>query len=106
MRSFSAAPPLLQRTRWAEGSGIDVSGHTPIASPNKGRVLLVDDDTHLRDSLAAVLSAEGFDTAGASDGQEALDKLDVWRADVIVTDLIMPGLDVFNFCACCAVEVK
>jgi DNA-binding NtrC family response regulator len=58
--------------------------------------LLVDDDTELRDNLAAVLADQGFDTATASNGQEALDKLDAWPADVIVTDLIMFRLDGFE----------
>jgi len=62
----------------------------------KGRVLLVDDDTDMRDSLAEVLADQGFDTAVASDGQEALDMLDARAADAIVTDLIMPRMDGFE----------
>src|SRR5579862_6756998 len=73
-----------------------MSGHAAGAALTRGRVLLVDDDAELRDNLAAVLADQGFDTATASNGQEALDKLDAWPADVIVTDLIMPRLDGFE----------
>ena len=61
-----------------------------------GRVLIVDDDAELREDLGAVLSQQGFETATAGDGQQALDKLDSWFPDVIVTDLVMPRLDGFE----------
>lgn len=63
---------------------------------HRGRALLVDDDTALRDSLAAALTEQGFETATASDGQDALERLESWQADVIVTDLIMPRMDGFE----------
>ncbi len=69
----------------------------PIASAEPGRVLLVDDDAEMRDGLAARLSNEGFITATAGDGQEALEKLVSWAPDVIVTDLMMPRMDGFEF---------
>jgi len=61
-----------------------------------GRVLLVDDDMALRESLGATLSEQGFETQMASDGQAAIEKLEAWDADVIVTDLMMPRLDGFD----------
>jgi len=69
----------------------------PIISGEPGRVLLVDDDAEMRDQLAARLSKESFITATAGDGQEALDKLVSWAPDVIVTDLMMPRMDGFEF---------
>ena len=61
-----------------------------------GRILIVDDDAELREDLAGVLSRQGFETATAADGQHALDKLESWFPDVIVTDLMMPRLDGFE----------
>jgi DNA-binding NtrC family response regulator len=60
-------------------------------------VLIVDDDERVRRDLAHAVEAQGFDTNTAEDGEEALRKLDSWRPDVIVTDLVMPRLDGFEF---------
>jgi DNA-binding NtrC family response regulator len=61
------------------------------------KVLIVDDESSQRTGLAAMLSAWGMTTATASEGNEALDKLATFPADVILTDLNMPGLDGFGF---------
>lgn len=58
--------------------------------------MIVDDDEELRGDLGNVLSEHGFETATAGDGQQALDKLESFLPDVIVTDLIMPRLDGFE----------
>ena len=61
-----------------------------------GRVLIVDDEAEVRSDLSRALAAQGFDTATADDGEEALQKLDSWAPDVIITDLVMPRLDGFE----------
>ena len=57
------------------------------------KVLIVDDDASQRSGLAALVSAWGMSPETAGDGNEALAKLNDFAADVIVTDLNMPGLD-------------
>ncbi|MGI9072030.1 MAG: sigma-54-dependent transcriptional regulator [Bryobacteraceae bacterium] len=59
-------------------------------------VLIVDDEESQRTPLAAMISAWGFTVETASDGQEALDKLTSFPANVIVTDLMMPRMDGFE----------
>jgi DNA-binding NtrC family response regulator len=61
------------------------------------RVLIVDDEASQRSGLAAMVSAWGMMSETASDGNEALAKLNTFQADVIITDLNMPGLDGFGF---------
>jgi DNA-binding NtrC family response regulator len=61
-----------------------------------GRILIVDDDERQRAALAAMLSDCDFDTQVASDGQEALERLTAFNADVIVVDLVMPRMDGFE----------
>jgi DNA-binding NtrC family response regulator len=61
-----------------------------------GRILIVDDDERQRSALAAMLSDSDFDTRVAADGQEALEQLTTFNADVIVSDLIMPRMDGFE----------
>ena len=59
-------------------------------------VLVVDDEESQRDPLAKMITAWGFNVETASDGQEALDKLGGFSANVIVTDLMMPRMDGFE----------
>jgi DNA-binding NtrC family response regulator len=61
-----------------------------------GRILIVDDDERQRSALAAMLGGCDFETQLASDGQEALDRLSSFEADVIVSDLVMPRMDGFE----------
>jgi len=59
----------------------------------KTRVLVVDDDTLMREVLKAVLRDEGFDVAGeAKDGQSALTQIERGLPDLICLDVNMPGM--------------
>ena len=61
------------------------------------KVLIVDDEPSQRSGLAAMVSAWGMTPETAAEGNEALEKLSTFAADVILTDLNMPGLDGFGF---------
>jgi len=60
-------------------------------------VLVVDDDQDIRELLVSVLSDDGYVAESARNGREALDKLEEWRADVVVLDLMMPIMDGWTF---------
>jgi DNA-binding NtrC family response regulator len=72
-----------------------LEGTFPLNQPL--RVLIVDDEASQRSGLAAMVSAWGMTPETAGDGNEALLKLNSFPADVILTDLNMPGLDGFGF---------
>lgn len=55
-------------------------------------VLVVDDDQDIRESLAQILSEEGFDVTSASNGLEALEEIARRTPDVMLLDLMMPVL--------------
>jgi len=57
------------------------------------RVLIVDDDESLRESLELVLAAEGFEVVTAPDGPGALGRLEASSFDVVLCDVRMPGMD-------------
>jgi two-component system response regulator AtoC len=57
------------------------------------RILVIDDDDALRESLQLVLSAEGYEVQGAPDGDAALREVERGLFDVILCDLRMPGTD-------------
>ncbi len=57
------------------------------------RVLVVEDDPDIRDVLAYTLEREGFEVLGVSDGERALEVMRATRPDLVLLDLLMPGLD-------------
>lgn len=56
------------------------------------RILIVDDDRDMQENIAEILDAEGFSVAIANDGEEALEFLGENEFDLVLLDLIMPGL--------------
>ncbi len=57
------------------------------------RILIVDDEKNIRDSLAIVLSDEGFSTTVAESGEEALNLLENQNFEIALCDIRMPGID-------------
>ena len=68
----------------------------PRSAVTSGRIVIVDDDERRRTALAAMLSEDRFETQVAADGQDALERLAAFNADVIVSDLMMPRMDGFE----------
>jgi two-component system response regulator AtoC len=60
------------------------------------RILVVDDDDSLRESLSLVLASEGYEVVSAHDGASALERLEAMPVDVVLCDLRMPGIDGFE----------
>jgi two-component system KDP operon response regulator KdpE len=61
--------------------------------PERRRILLVDDEPRLLDSVRMNLELEGFEVFEAHDGQEALEKIRKVMPDLIVLDVMMPRMD-------------
>ena len=64
-----------------------------ISTPSKPRVLVVDDDQAVRESLRRSLEFNGYQVHLASDGAEALAGISAVEPDVVVMDVMMPRLD-------------
>lgn len=62
-----------------------------------GRLLIVDDETQLVAALCEVLAEQNYETVGASDGYAGLKRLEGERFDLVITDLMMPGMDGIQF---------
>ena len=62
------------------------------------KILIIDDDPALRESLAAVLEAEGYKAFQAADGREGLGKALAGGFDLIAMDLVMPQLGGLELC--------
>ncbi|MFH8756980.1 response regulator transcription factor [Streptomyces atroolivaceus] len=63
-----------------------------------GRVLVVDDDPTVAEVATGYLERAGFDVERADDGPSALELFGVLRPDLVVLDLMLPGMDGFEVC--------
>jgi DNA-binding response OmpR family regulator len=61
-------------------------------------ILVVDDEEVIRSLLRLTLVREGYDVSEAESGEEALDLLQKRSVDLIILDVMMPGLDGFDVC--------
>jgi len=60
------------------------------------KVLLVEDEAALRETLEEILELNDFDVKIAESGEEALKVIDTWIPDLIVSDIMMPGITGFD----------
>jgi two-component system response regulator AtoC len=83
----------------ARGLAADTTPSAADSGPEadvKARILVVDDDDALRESLELFLAAEGLDVVSAADGVSALAQLERAPFDAVLCDVRMPGLDGFE----------
>jgi two-component system OmpR family response regulator len=81
----------------ARATGGTVAGSSPTGRVTpEARLLVVDDEPNIRELLSASLRYAGFEVATAADGQQALALADSFRPDLLVLDVMMPGLDGFG----------
>ena len=64
----------------------------------RGRVLIVDDDTALAEMLGIVLRSEGYEPFLCSDGDTALAAFHEHKPDLVLLDLMLPGMDGIDVC--------
>jgi two-component system OmpR family response regulator len=62
------------------------------------RILIVDDDPHIREVLTFALGKAGMETREAGDGEAALAEIEVRRPDLVVLDINMPRIDGLEVC--------
>ncbi|MEF9941443.1 MAG: response regulator transcription factor [Lachnospiraceae bacterium] len=65
---------------------------------NKQKVLIVDDDENIAELISLYLSKECFDTKMVHDGEEALIVFDSYVPNIILLDLMLPGIDGYQVC--------
>jgi two-component system response regulator MtrA len=71
---------------------------TTVDPSTRGCILVVDDDASLAEMLSIVLRQEGFDSRLCGRGDEALDVFRDYQPDLVLLDLMLPGLDGIEVC--------
>ena len=62
------------------------------------KILIVDDDSNIAELISLYLTKECFDTQIAEDGEEALEKFKEYEPNLILLDLMLPGIDGYEVC--------
>ncbi len=65
---------------------------------NKQKILIVDDDENIAELISLYLTKECFDTMSVGDGESALSAFDTYHPDLILLDLMLPGIDGYQVC--------
>ncbi len=69
-----------------------------VPSPDETRILVVDDRPRTAKALAGFLETEGYQVAVAQEGAEALERVEEGDLDLVLLDVMMPGMDGFEAC--------
>ena len=87
------------RRQWHNGSSFSIMKiPTKLEEKDYVKILIVDDEASILDIVEAYLSAKGYQVFRALSGNEALTKVDVVQPDLIVLDLMLPGLSGLEVC--------
>jgi CheY-like chemotaxis protein len=94
----SGQPPVEERRM----AGLSASEPASIINsqrrlPGDGRVLVVEDEPTIRETLQILINIEGCEARGARDATEALALLEEWPPDLILLDLTLPGMSGAEF---------
>lgn len=65
---------------------------------SKNKILIVDDDSNIAELISLYLIKECFDTQIVGDGESALRVVKSWQPDLILLDLMLPGIDGYQVC--------
>ena len=89
----------MRRSSTARQSAEYVSDGRATANGNKIHVLVVDDEKMIRSLLKMSLQRMGYDVTTAEDGEEALILFQELPFDLVLLDILMPGIDGFTVCS-------
>lgn len=63
------------------------------------RVLVIDDEKPLAETLAIILRSAGYEATTAYDGTNALSQVESFQPDIVISDVVMPGMNGIEVCS-------
>uniref|UniRef100_A0A5Q5CAD6 histidine kinase n=1 Tax=Mycobacterium sp. (strain JLS) TaxID=164757 RepID=A0A5Q5CAD6_MYCSJ len=116
--SANADPYLQEALRWLPASDPESDSGDPIAAPVPAtggsgtgtavpaRILIADDNADMRAYLTGLLRGAGYEVTAVSDGRQALESIRAELPDLVVSDVMMPGLDGLELVAALRAESR
>jgi len=90
---ISIAPAFFLDSQYPAGDGSRDPDRKPLRSSGaRVRVLVVDDEPVIADTVAEILNSNGFDAKGVYGGQDALEIAERFIPDILLTDVLMPKI--------------
>jgi DNA-binding NtrC family response regulator len=65
--------------------------------PGSRKILVVDDEESIADTLALIFSSNGYDARTSYSAEQALEMLEEWRPDLAIIDVVLPGMNGIEF---------
>ena len=101
--TLTPAPDTGNAGRYGPGSRPDpsstaASGRSHSESPRAQKILVIDDDENLRDTVSLMLEQEGFLTVLASEGRAGFEQTLMLQPDLVLVDLRLPGMSGVEIC--------
>jgi CheY-like chemotaxis protein len=92
--SLAAALYFLDGSKWDLGANLDGHG-TPdgVDQSKRTKVIVIDDESLIAETVVEILSHVGFDAVAVSDGAAAIELAKSVKPDIVLSDVIMPGLN-------------
>ncbi len=72
-------------------------GGTMPAIAGARKILIIDDEPTIADTLAVIFSSSGYDSRAVYSAEQALEMLEEWRPDLAVIDVVLPGMNGIEF---------
>ncbi len=87
-------PPSFGDPKWLpKKTGRGPEEHEPIDEAKKLKIIVVDDEPVIADTVTEILNEEGFEAIAVSTGSSAIELAKAFHPDVVLSDVIMPGLN-------------
>ena len=65
---------------------------------SKQKILIIDDDNNIAELISLYLTKECFETRIVNDGEQALKEFTAFQPDLLLLDLMLPGIDGYQVC--------
>jgi DNA-binding NtrC family response regulator len=86
--------PIFGEPKWPlHLAGDDPAGRTTATSDKKPKIIVIDDESLIAETVVEILNGEGFEAISVSSGASAIDLAKNMRPAIVLSDVIMPGLN-------------